>query len=63
MKFIFRGLLIIEYDEYTSRVKVYPEFNQCGFLPIDYWFIGEFFEKVNSHLIGSTVELNDIEIN
>ena len=70
MKFIFRGLDILEYNEETKQVEVpmdndagFPYFNMCKFIPEDYVYIAEFFNAAYKDTQGVPVELKDIEVN
>ena len=58
MKYIFRGLVILNYDPKTKSVTC-PEqephgnnFNFCNFIPEDYANISEFFEMAYLHSKG-----------
>lgn len=66
MKYIFRGIIVFEYDEELKEViqgKVHnliPAFDHCIFISKDYKLISEFFDKAYRHKEGEDVDLSDI---
>jgi hypothetical protein len=71
MKFIFRNLIVFEYEPTAKYQKVkqvvlydtIPAFNHCSMIPEDYRLLSEFFDKVYRHINGEDVDLKDIEVN
>lgn len=70
MKYIFRGIVVFEYDSETEQMTApYDEvecgnFNFCRFIPEDYFLLAKFFETAGKHAAGQPdVELKDIEVN
>ena len=68
MKFIFRNIVIFEYDKDTKQVRipntegVGNNFNFCKFIPEDYKLIGDYFNTIYKDLQGKIVKLKDIEV-
>ncbi len=69
MKYIYRGLTILIYDENTKQVKVpidndtkRPYFNQCKLIPEDYDLLEIFFTRCRLHTEDGTI-FEDIEVN
>ena len=70
MKYIFRGVVVFEYDpnaEYDKvkqgkHLDVIPAFNHCRMIDEDYKLLGEFFNKVYRHTQGENVVLEDIVV-
>ena len=70
MKYIFRGIIIFEYQPDNKYDKVIqgdvgnntPAFNFCKMIPEDYKLLGEFFTNVYKHTQGEDIELKDIEV-
>lgn len=70
MKFIYRGLVIFDYQPELRLVTVrqnpdyrLPNFNLSCFQPEDYSVISQFFDIVHRHLKGEDVELKDTILN
>lgn len=70
MKFIYRGLVIFDYQPELRLVTTrqnpeykLPYFNLCCFQPQDYELMAQFFDAVHRHLSGEDVELKDIILN
>jgi hypothetical protein len=64
MKYIFRGLTILEYNPTTKQMRS-VDFNQCKFIPDDYIHLTAFMMTAYHHSIGNlpTENLCDIEVN
>jgi hypothetical protein len=70
MKYVFRGVIVFEYDPTTKYNKVkqgktetdIPAFDFCHMIDEDYKLLGEFFDRVYRHTQGEVVELKDIEV-
>jgi hypothetical protein len=77
MKFIFRGLVVLEYNPETKQTEApnkYVEwgqeyndgpanFNKCNFVPEDYVHLADFFNAAYAHATGvPNVDLTDIEV-
>lgn len=78
MNYIFRGLVILEYNPETKQVEApnrhvewgqeYNDgpanFNKCHFVPEDYVYLAEFFARAHAHATGDMdMTLEDIEVN
>lgn len=73
MKYIFRGIVVFNYDPLTKQTEVPKDddagvdnnFNFCRFIPEDYDLIADFFQMAHAHAVGeiTTEELKDIEVN
>lgn len=69
MKFIFRGLTVLDYNAETKDMRAPIEdgifvFNFCSFIPEDYKLLARFFETAYKHTqLGDIVDLTDIEVN
>jgi len=70
MKYIFRGIVVFEYDPNAKFDKVIEgqihglhAFNYCGMIDDDYRLLGEFFNRVYRHTQGEDVTLEDIVVN
>ncbi len=55
----FRGLLVAEYDETVTDIaarrfvlKIYPEFNECGFISGDMFILANWFFKIGQYQNG-----------
>jgi hypothetical protein len=70
MKYIFRGIVVFEYDPHDKYEKVkqgkvhdtIPAFDFCRMIPDDYKLLAEFFDTVYRHIKDEDVELKDIEV-
>jgi hypothetical protein len=69
MKYIFRGIIVFEYNPDNKYDKVkqgnqgpIPAFDFCKMIPEDYRLLGEYFTTVYKHTQGENVELKDIEV-
>jgi hypothetical protein len=70
MKYIFRGVVVFEYDPHDKYEKVkqgsvhgqIPAFDYCKMIPEDYRLLAQFFNRVYRHTQGENVELEDIEV-
>lgn len=70
MKYIFRGIVVFEYNPNAKYDKVIhgknevgtPAFDFCKMIDEDYKLLGEFFNTVYRHTQGEDVELKDIEV-
>ena len=70
MKYIFRGIVVFEYDPNAKYDKVkqgnhldtIPAFNHCNMIDEDYKLLGEFFNTVYRHTQGEDVTLEDIKV-
>lgn len=71
MKYIFRGLTILEYNPKTKQVEVpmhddiptLANFNHCQFIPDDYANIADFYNTAYAHATDvPNVDLTDIEV-
>jgi predicted RNA-binding protein len=70
MKYIFRGIVVFEYDPNAKYDKVkqgkhldtIPAFDHCSMINEDYQLLGEFFNIVYRHTQGEDVELKDIVV-
>lgn len=68
MRFVFRGLVVFEYNPDTKRVilgRLDGEANfdtNCNLIPEDYKLISEFFNIVYRHINGENVFLKDFEV-
>ena len=72
MKYIFRGLVILHYNEETKQVEApmhddvqgLANFNHCKFIPEDYVYMADFFNVAYAHATDvPNVDLTDIEVN
>jgi hypothetical protein len=70
MKYIFRGILVFEYNPEAKFDKVVEgqinglhAFNYCSMIPEDYKLLAEFFDTVYRHTQGENVQLKDIKVN
>lgn len=70
MKFIYRGLVIFDYQPELKLVTTrqnpdckIPNFNRCCFQPEDYKLMAQFFDAVHRHLAGEDVDLKDTILN
>lgn len=70
MKYIFRGIVVFEYDPNAKFDKVkhgetktgIPAFDFCSMIDEDYKLLGQFFDTVYRHTQGEDVTLEDIEV-
>jgi len=71
MKFIFRGLVVLEYNPETKQteapmhedIDTLANFNHCKFVPEDYAYMADFFDAAYAHATGvPNVDLADIEV-
>ena len=70
MKYIFRGIVVFEYDPNAKYDKVVqgkihdaiPAFDFCNMIDEDYKLLGEFFNTVYRHTQGEDVTLEDIQV-
>lgn len=68
MKYIFRGIVIFEYDIKTKAINMPHDkcksgnFNFCHFIPEDYKLIAKFFNLAYQHANGEDVKLKNIEV-
>ena len=70
MKYVFRGIVVFEYDPDAKCDKVKhgetkhgsPAFDFCNMIDEDYKLLGEFFNTVYRHTQGEDVTLEDIEV-
>lgn len=69
MKFIFRGLTVLDYNAETKDMVVPTDedgltnFNLCQFIPEDYKLLARFFETAYKHTqLGDIVDLTDIVV-
>jgi hypothetical protein len=71
MRYIFRGVVVFEYDpnakfdkvKQRKHLDVIPAFDHCKMIDEDYKLIGEFFDKVYRHTQGENVTLEDVVVN
>lgn len=71
MKYVFRGIVVFEYDPETKSMFMPSDevengnFNFCKFIPDDYALFSNFFNTAYQHSIGmlDTRLLKDIEVN
>ena len=71
MKYIFRGIMVFEYDpnakfdkvKQGKHLDIIPAFNHCTMIDEDYKLLGEFFNTIYRHTQGEDVPLEDIEVN
>ena len=73
MKYIFRGIVVFDYDPTTKETTVPNDqdaginnnFNFCKFIPEDYDLMADFFQMAHAHAVGevATDALKDIEVN
>lgn len=67
MKYYFRGLVILDYDEETKELTTpvdidgIPNFNNCKFIQEDFQLLQNFFTAINIHQTTGC-ELKDIEV-
>jgi len=77
MKYIFRGLVIFDYNPKTKQIDapnkfeelphttkyLIANFNMCKFIPEDYVYMADFFTRAYAHATGAEdVDLTDIEV-
>ena len=70
MKYIFRGIVVFEYEPNAKYDKVkhgktetgIPAYDFCNMIDEDYKLLGEFFNTVYRHTQGEDVTLVDIEV-
>lgn len=70
MKYIFRGVVVFEYDPINKTMNNPPtehgsnSFNFCSYIPEDYILISDFFKAAHLHATGQikTEDLEDIEV-
>ena len=71
MKYIFRGLVILDYNEETKQVEApmyndvptLANFNHCKFIADDYVQLADFFNTAYAHATDvPNVDLTDIEV-
>lgn len=68
MRFVFRGLVVFEYNPDTKKIvlgRLDGEANfdtSCNLIPEDYKLISEFFDIAYRHTNGENVFLKDIEV-
>lgn len=71
MKYIFRGVVVFEYDPATKQMSCGQSdyngnhFNYCRFVPEDYELLSKFFTTAHQHATGVLHEsfLKDVEVN
>jgi hypothetical protein len=70
MKYIFRGVVVFDYDPNAKVDQVkqgnkygIPAFDYCQMINEDYKLLGEYFNTVYRHTQGEDVPLEDIEVN
>lgn len=63
MKYFFRGLEILNYNEATKLVTTKEDnFNNCKFIVEDYELLAEFFTKCYNHSRNIATDTKDIEV-
>ena len=70
MKYVFRSIVVFEYDPNAKYDKVKhgetkngtPAFDFCSMIDEDYKLLGEYFNTVYRHTQREDVELKDIEV-
>lgn len=70
MKYIFRGVVVFEYDPTAKYDKVkqgtnsagIPGFDFCNMIDEDYQLLAQFFDTVYKHTQGEEVILEDIVV-
>ena len=71
MKYIFRGITILDYDPATKNMTapdlkddIGTAFNFCNYIPEDYFLLSDFFNQVGEHASGLRDEarLKDVEV-
>lgn len=68
MKYIFREIVVFEYNPTTKKITqgsiegVIPAFDFCSMIPEDYKLLGEFFTKAYQHINGENIDLSDIRV-
>ena len=72
MKYIFRGLVLFEYNPETKQIEApmhdaidtLANFNHCKFIPDDYVQLADFFNTAYAHATDfPNVDLQDIVVN
>jgi len=69
MQYIFRGLVILNYNEEFKDLTLpmhedydgLPNFNMCKFITEDYKYLADFFDTIHRHQLGEDVVLEDVE--
>lgn len=68
MKYTFRGLVILDYNEEYKDLTLpiheeygLPNFNMCKFITEDYKLLANFFDTIHRHQLGEDVVLEDVE--
>lgn len=67
MKYIFRGLVVFEYQPEKKEVVLVKDngmanWDMCQFITEDWKLLSKFFETVHRHRSGEQIELKDIEV-
>ncbi len=71
MKYIFRGLVVFDYDPDTKELTVpvdpdtgIPNLNMCKFILEDYGLLQDFLQQIKYHVEGFCYneDLEDIEV-
>ncbi len=69
MKYYFRGMVILNYDEGTKELTApvdegtgIPNMNMCAFIQEDFQLLQNFFTLINTHQTNPNMELTDIEV-
>ncbi len=69
MKYYFRGMVILDYDEETKDLTVpvdkdtgIPNLNMCNFIPEDFQLLKNFFTAITIHQVHPNMEFEDIEV-
>ena len=69
MKYIFRGVVVFEYNPDTQQITMphdencYGNFNHCIWITEDYKLLGYFFNRAYQHAAGLDDCLDDIVVN
>lgn len=69
MKYYFRGMVILDYDEETKEITApvdedtgRPNIDACKFIQEDFQLLQNFFTAVNIHQVHPNMEFEDIEV-
>ena len=67
MRYIFRGLVILEYHPLTKELTApavdgFANINMCKFITEDYELLAQYFNTIHMHSLGNDVKLEDIEV-
>jgi len=70
MKYIFRGRVVLDYNEATHNLTApmaddinRPQLDMCKLIPEDYALLQEFLQRIQHHIAGINTTLEDIEVN